>query len=336
MSLEPITPTQALEMYLADRESEVTKSTIRSHRSRLKPFLRWCNEKDIDNLNELTGRLLHEYRLWRREEGDINVVTEKTQMDTLRVFVRWLGTVDAVETDLHTKVLSPDLKSGDNVRTVMLEDEEAEELLSYLSKYQYASRAHVVVALMWHSMMRLGAIHSLDKPDYNSEEQYIRVVHRPDTDTPIKNGKDGERHVALTDFVCDIIDSWIADKRPDVTDEYGREPLITTTDGRAHLTTLRGDCYRSTRPCFYTGECPHDRTVDECVATDYGSESECPSSVSPHAFRRGGITHHLTNDVPKNVVSDRANVSTAVLDRHYDQRDEQEKMENRREYLDNI
>lgn len=73
---------------------------------------------------------------------------KKTQMDILRIFVCWLGTVDAVETDLHTKVLSPDLKSGANVRTVLLEYEEAEELLTYLSKYQYASRAHVVVALM--------------------------------------------------------------------------------------------------------------------------------------------------------------------------------------------
>jgi hypothetical protein len=40
--------------------------------------------------------------------------------------------------------------------------------------------------------------------------------------------------------------------------------------------------------------------------------------------------------VPKHVVSDRANVSTGVLDKHYDQRDQKEKMENRREYLDNI
>jgi len=323
-------------MYLTDRETEVTASTIRSHRARLKPFIQWCDQKDIENLNELTGRLLHEYRLWRREEGDINVVTEKTQMDTLRVFVRWLGTIDAVGTDLHTKVLSPDLRAGDNVRTVMIESEEAEEMLEYLSKYHYASRMHVVVALMWHSMMRVGAIHSLDKRDYNPQEQYIEVVHRPDTGTPIKNGEDGERHVALSEAVCELLDSWIADKRPAVTDTYGREPLISTTSGRAHISTLRGDCYRSTRPCFYSGDCPHDRSLEECAATEYGSEYECPSSVSPHAFRRGGITHHLTNDVPKNVVSARANVSPTVLDKHYDQRDKTEKMENRREYLNNI
>ena len=336
MSLEPITPEKALDMYLKDRQNEVAESTIRSHRSRLKPFLRWCNKEEVDNLNDLTGRRLHEYRLWRREDGDINVVTEKTQMDTLRVFIRWLGTIDAVSQDLHTKVLSPDLKNGDNVRSVMLDPDDAENLLNYLSKYHYASREHVIVGLMWHSMMRIGAIHAADKNDYNPEEQYIEIVHRPETGTPIKNGEDGERHVALSDSVCDMLDSWIAHQRPSVTDEYGREPLITTADGRAHTTTIRGDCYRTTRPCFYSEDCPHNRSLDECTATDYGCASKCPSSVSPHALRRGGITHHLNNGVPKDVVTERADVSGKVIDKHYDQRNEKEKMKNRREHLSNL
>jgi len=28
-------------------------------------------------MNELTGRLLHEYRLWRRDEGDLAPASEK-------------------------------------------------------------------------------------------------------------------------------------------------------------------------------------------------------------------------------------------------------------------
>jgi hypothetical protein len=58
--------------------------------------------------------------------------------------------------------------------------------------------------------------------------------------------------------------------------------------------------------------------------------------VSPHAVRRGAITHWLNSDVPEPVVSARANVSTAVLDEHYDRRTEREKMEQRRKYLNQI
>jgi len=90
MSLEPIDPETALELYIADRENELTEATIYSHRSRLGHFVRWCDEQGIGNLNDLTGRQLHRYRLWRRDEGDLSLASEKTQMDTLRVFVRWL------------------------------------------------------------------------------------------------------------------------------------------------------------------------------------------------------------------------------------------------------
>jgi hypothetical protein len=44
----------------------------------------------------------------------------------------------------------------------------------------------------------------------------------------------------------------------------------------------------------------------------------------------------LNSDVPKEVVSDRANVTAGILDEHYDRRSQHEKMEQRREYLNNI
>ncbi len=218
----------------------------------------------------------------------------------------------------------------------MLESDCADEVLEYLAKYGYASRPHVAVALMWHTLMQVGAIHSLDVEDYDPESQSIAVVHRPETGTTIKNGENGERLVALSNEVCQLLDDWIADKRPEGEDEFGRRPLESTSKGRAHRTTLRGDCYRSTRPCVVAGVCLHDREVKSCEAPAYTAAFDCPSSVSPHALRRGGITHHLNNEVPKDVVSDRVNVTHEVLDEHYDRRSQHEKMEPRRRFLDNI
>lgn len=54
MSLEPIDPETALELYLADRETEVSKATLYSHNSRLGHFVRWCGEEEIENLDELS------------------------------------------------------------------------------------------------------------------------------------------------------------------------------------------------------------------------------------------------------------------------------------------
>ncbi|MFA9428560.1 site-specific integrase, partial [Natronorubrum sp. A-ect3] len=189
MSLEPTDPEHELELYLADRENSVTQATLYSHRSRLGHFIRWCSEEGIENLNELSGRQLHEFRIWRRVEGDLAPATEKTQMDTLRVFIKWLESIDGVEQDLHTKVLSLTLTGNDNIRSVMLDSERAQQILQYLRTYEYASRPHVALKLMWHTMMRIGAVHALDCADYDPANQSLEVVHRPETGTPLKNGE---------------------------------------------------------------------------------------------------------------------------------------------------
>ncbi|WP_435186856.1 tyrosine-type recombinase/integrase [Halobellus sp. EA9] len=336
MSLEPIDPETALELYLADKENDLAEASLKAHKYRLNHFLRWCEQEKIENLNTLTGRQLHQYRLWRRDEGDLAPVTEKTQMDTLRVFIRWLESVDGVEQDLSEKVLSPSITPEQNTRHETLETKRAEKVLAHLEKYEYGTIEHVTIALMWHTMMRIGGVHALDVDDYHPDEQYLEVRHRPDQGTPIKNKGDGERLVALSDQICDLLDDWIADKRPDVTDDDGRDPLLTTVQGRASKSTLRFYVYKWTQPCRYDGECPHDRDPMNCEARPRNHTSKCPDSLNPHAIRRGSITHSLNNDMPDKVVSDRANVSPEVIEQHYDRRSEREKMEQRRDYLDDL
>jgi hypothetical protein len=122
--------------------------------------------------------------------------------------------------------------------------------------------------------------------------------------------------------------------RHEVTDEYGREPLITTRDGRPTGDTIYRIVNRATQPCEY-GECPHDRDPDECEARGANSyASKCPSSYSPHEIRRGSITHHLAEDVAPEIASERMDVSLDVLYNHYDARTEREKMNVRKDALE--
>ena len=150
--LDPIEPSNALELYLTDRGGNLSEATITSHRSRLSTFVDWLDEQGIDNLNDLTGRMVKEYQLQRREETGWATVTEKTQMDTVRVFVRWAEGIEAVENDLSARVQSPDLGEGDNVRHEELDSETATAVLTTLEKYHYCTLPHVTLALMWHTM----------------------------------------------------------------------------------------------------------------------------------------------------------------------------------------
>lgn len=336
-NLEPIRPQEAVELYLQERSTELAEISLKSHEYRLKHFIRWCNEEDIENLNSLSGRDLMRYKSWRQQDGDLAKPSLKTQMDTFRVFIRFCESIEAVVPDLSQKVMSPSLTNGENQRDVMLEAERANKILDFLSKFQYTSFAHTVLTLLWKSGMRTGTVQALDICDYHPDTQRLEARHRPSTGTRLKNKENGERLIALSSATCQVLDDWLNTQRPDVEDDHGRKPLIATTHGRASKAVIRDVAYRWTRPCDI-GECPHGRTPESCEATDdkRKTASKCPSSVSPHAIRRGSITHHLSEDVPEKVVSDRMNVSPEVLEKHYDRRSEEVKVEQRREYLEGM
>jgi hypothetical protein len=71
-SLEPIDPSSAQELYPDHKASQCSDVTVQSHEYRTNYFVTWCADNDVDNMNDLSGRDLHEYRLWRKEEGGLN------------------------------------------------------------------------------------------------------------------------------------------------------------------------------------------------------------------------------------------------------------------------
>lgn len=158
-SLEPITPDRALELYLDDKARECQQATIRSHRSRLGFFVDWCDEQSIENLNDISARDIHEFRVWRRE--DLNVTSEKTQMDTVRVFIEWCETIDAVQHGLFKKIKSPVIPDGGNVRETTLTTDRANGILDYLGIYEYATFEHVTWLILVETGMRMGGLMGL-------------------------------------------------------------------------------------------------------------------------------------------------------------------------------
>lgn len=335
--LEAISPEMAVDLYLEQRRDEVSRETLQSHRYRLEQFVQWCDDEDITNMNDVNGRDLYGYRIERRDEGDLKPVTLQGQLSTLRVFLGFCASIDAVPEGLRSKVKLPTVSESDQASETKLDPNRAEAALTYLDRYHYASREHVSMLLLWRTGMRSGALRALDLGDCELDnDPAVHAVHRPEQDTPLKNGEHGERWIALSPSIARVLEDYCNGPREDVTDDYGREPLLTTTHGRVSRSTVRDTVYRVTRPCWYGEPCPHDREPNECEATGYDGASQCPSSRSPHDVRSGAITAHLLENVPVEIVSDRMDVSQGILDKHYDRRTEREKMEQRRKHLNNL
>lgn len=337
-NLEPCTPERAIDWYLEHRHDEVRAATRRAHRSALSIFHDWTEETERTNMNDLSGRDLVAFKTWRKSETDINTVSLNGTLAVIQRFLRFCERIEAVAEGIAEKVPLPNVPPDEEVKNDVPEDDAVEAIREYYRQFEWASRPHVEFELVAEVGIRLGAVRAIDLEDFDAGEEVISLRHRPEsTDvygTPLKNGADGERLINIPPGLVALIEAYDTYNRDDVTDDFGRHPLFTTAKGRVSGSTVRRDFYKLSRPCEYANECPHEREIEECEAAQNANAMECPSSFSTHPLRKWSIMTQLDEGVPKELLSDRVDVSVPVLDKHYDQRSEERKSQRRREVLE--
>jgi site-specific recombinase XerD len=362
--LEPTAPDRAFEIWM-QQQQDSAESTLQSYRYRVRPFIRWLQQNGIDNLNDVTTRDIKEFQAERR--GDRQRNTLNNQWGTIKQFLQYCYELNAVTEDVILAVDVPDLSKDDRVNTEKLIADRAQDILENLERFRYASREHVLFLLLWRTTMRIGAIYSLDLDDiYLDEDDRDRLRqellsqgfathvvdgiledvelpiiyprHQPDTETPLKNGGDGERVINIADWVGDTIQDYIDVNRHDIEDGNGRRPLLTSKkgDGRLSKSAMRNWVYILTQPCEFGAPCPHDRDPETCDAREHGYGSLCPSSRSPHKIRTGAITHHRDQGWSIADIADRANTSEELIQGVYDQPEELIRGAHRRSNLDKL
>ncbi|ELZ42951.1 integrase family protein [Halorubrum californiense DSM 19288] len=329
-------PREARDDYLRERKEDASFETLRTIRKGVNLFVEWCEEKDIHNLNEIGGRQLNKFKNWCKETSDNNTVSLNGILGILRRFLVYCVRIEAVASGTPDKTPIPNVPEDEEVSDEKPTDEEVEATLEYLETYERASRRHVEYRLMEEIGCRVGAIRAIDIKDVDLEERAIRFRHRPENDhpdekgTPLKNQTDGQRHGNIPTDLAELIGDYLDNPdRHDVTDRFGRKPLLTTRHGRPSTDTIRRDLYKVTRPCVHANNCPHDRDIDSCDAVKNAYASECPSSHSPHPLRRYSIESQIDAGVPKDRLTSRVDVSIPVLNRHYDTRSEERKRKHR-------
>ena len=327
------TPTQAVESYLTDRRiDDLSDETLERYETVLTGFAHWLEtEVDKETIN-VPPNVVNQYKLSR--SGDKATSTLKTELNIIHRFFRYCESNGLVDDLISPRILIPKSSASRDER---IDSDTADRVLSYLDRYRYASRDHAMFALAWHTSMRRGALRSLDVEDVRADSREIEVMNRPDEGTRLKNGDRSERWVSINDRVATILSDYISVNRIETTDDYGRRPLFSTKHGRISVDAITDTFYRLTRPCVFGSDCPDNLDIDDCKAAQKTNKARnCPFALSSHPCRRGSITQHLRNDVPKKVVSDRADVTINVLDDHYNKLTEQEKMEQRRVHLNDL
>ena len=326
-------PRDSMNRYLNDKANDVTDSTLSNYETTLRKFVGWLEDEDLTNLNNLTSDDIQQFKEWRQQQ--VKTITLKTDMTCVKDFVRFCEHINAVPKDLRMMVRIPKPDDAEEVADAVLTKDEATQIIEYLDKHEYATLRHVIVLLLWKTGMRRSSLYALDTDDFeDGSRPYLRVRHRPETETPLKNKGKGERDIRISDEVAAVLRDYFRFNHPGGEDEHGRTPLLMSSHGkRCEPTTIQRNIYTATRPCHYTGECPMGRDLQECEATSYNTASKCPASVSPHALRRGYVTEALNAGQPKDVTADRVDMSREVMDKHYDKATKNEQIERREDYL---
>ncbi|WP_436910103.1 tyrosine-type recombinase/integrase [Halosimplex marinum] len=334
MPLKQTPPEDAKNRYLKDKKHSVTRKTIYNYDTTLTQFCDWLDDRNISDLRDLDSDHLQQFREYRL--SDVATITARNDMVTVRGFIEFCETIQAVPKGLSELVRIPKTDESDEICDDLLTREESKQILEHLGKFEYASDRHVIFLILWKTGMRLSGLRALDVGDFDEARPALEIRHRPETETPLKKKGKGERDVLIGKDDGRVIADYIENARPTVTDEYGRKPLIATDHGRRARTTIQRMVYTATRPCHYENACPFDEDPETCEAATWNGASQCPGSVSPHALRRGYVTAARNAGQPKDVTGERVNMTGRVLDKHYDKGSHDEKAERRREHIRDI
>ncbi|WP_331234847.1 tyrosine-type recombinase/integrase [Natronorarus salvus] len=337
--LERVSIRWGIERYSADRERELANSTLEAIEKRCGRLEEWCEENGIEAFSDLDKRDLIDYFDWLVNEAPTEVTeyakaTEKAHRDTIRCLLRHLSNYGYVKPNLHESIKPIQLNQEEAARDATVDPEVAKAAKAHLERYKFGSTPHVVISALVNTGCRTSTLRAIDRDDckLDAEIPHIEIRHRPESGTPLKNGKSGERNISLSEEFCELIVDYLS-RQPVSEDEFGREPLFTAGFGRLSASTIRKYTYTYTRPCAIGRDCPEGRDPEDCEAEKPSSASKCPYSKSPHAFRRGYITENLKSIEP-GIISEVCDVSLDVLYKHYDARDEFDKMAARLKLLE--
>jgi integrase len=248
-----------------------------------------------------------------------------------------MGNRDLCDWEIHKKIEIPNVPDQGDVNKQVLREGHAETILDYLDTYHYASTYHALFYTMWHTGCRISGAISLDLDDFDPrshDDNILQFRDRQALATTLKNNYKSERDVTISDGLAQVLNDYISSRRIETTDERGREPLFTVPKGRIYRQIAYKNIVALTRPCVTGENCPHDREIDDCEAARLKKKaSSCPSSLSLHPVRKGAITNHINEGWPKELLSERVDVSVDVLEKHYDFRTNERKRQNRRKFL---
>jgi len=321
------------EQFLSRRQDR-SPATRAQYKRTIPRFIDFATDHEVTTPEGISPDLLDQYidALQATHDSDATILTHTKNV---RGWLRWLNNRSHCPERVYRILDKDELGVEPSARDEVLPTKVANTILQRLRQQRRGSLKHAVLELLWNAALRIGGLHSLDLQDFDPENNELRVRHRPEQGTRLKNGSqnhgrgggDGERNILLDDAATQALVLYTQYERQEVTDTHGRDPLFTTSQGRASQSTLRRTVYEATSCRWH----PPNSDAPDCDGDCDPDAAVCPYSYYPHAIRRGAIVHHLSGGLRTDLASQRFDVSIQTLEKHYDPRSKRRRREDRAE-----
>ena len=264
------------------RMRNCSERTIASWQYILNRFIRWCDERSIDCMSEITPDHIAAYRrslFHYRHPKTGKALTFDTQAHYLMPVRRWFNwmTVQVfIEIDPTTEIELP--KSENRLPTSVLTADQVETLLNVPDiTTPLGLRDRAILETFYSSGIRCGELIALDVYDISFDREVLTVRQG-------KNKKD--RVVPIGTRALNWIKKWINDVRPDLVNQSSAESLFVSKNGRRlHPNFLSNHVkrYLNTIGIKYRGSCHLLRHTAATLMMENGADLRSLQQFLGHA-----------------------------------------------------
>lgn len=337
-----VTLAQARDLYA--EQSPHKQGTVDTYLTGVDRFLEWAREQGHEHVADLSKLSVGGFRNWLREQS-IKNYTASTYVYGARDFLKFLDSRGVLrEPDMWDAIDPISVKQHEKRSDEKIEIERVDGILDYLKRYFPRHRDTIIMRIFAETGCRKCELHAVDLDDVKVNGG-APIIHLRDREgTTLKRGAEykynnHERDISISMSLHDAIREFVSEHRFDRVDHCngklcgegrkcagrcsraGREPLITTRNGRMSLGSLEDTVYKWT--------CPKHTDTGSCECTEKPSvndASDCNMSVGPHAYgRKSFITRAMNRGANLTDVSEQVGASPEVIRLHYDLGDASER-----------
>lgn len=288
-----LTLESAADKFINDKEGA---NTVRTYRTGVDHFLRWCGEHRLSDTGDLTPAVVGDFNTWVRNKvpDDWKPRTAQTYSGAAREFVHHCEKIGATPYGTHDLVDRYDVTEREKKAELAITPERLDEILGWYKEHKPHTRETVILWVLRDTGMRANVgLQGVDIGDLGVKDgtPFIHVVDRPEDGHPTKKHAH-QRKVPIREELYEEIREYVEHNRvpcEEHSDAYGtRRPLLTSqyhgTGRRASKKTIQAAVYMATCP----EETGITANVGDCGCSGPPTRktaSACEHSVSPHKLR---------------------------------------------------